>query len=65
MSKKKKPDIYIRKERYAGACSSSFYVGEEVKKEDIKAEFRTWYPDIICSKERSKTSSRTEKNNCH
>lgn len=30
---------YIRKERYAGACSRSFYVGKEVEKEDIKAEF--------------------------
>ncbi|WP_419572402.1 Hsp20/alpha crystallin family protein [Ruminococcus sp.] len=31
---------YIRKERYAGACSRSFYVGKEVEKEDIKAEFK-------------------------
>lgn len=31
---------YIRKERYAGACSRSFYVGTEVKQEDIKAEFK-------------------------
>ena len=30
---------YIRKERYAGACQRSFYVGEDVKQEDIKAEF--------------------------
>ena len=29
---------YIRQERYAGACSRSFYVGE-VKKEDIHAKF--------------------------
>ena len=29
---------YIRKERYAGACSRSFYVGKEVEKEDIKAD---------------------------
>jgi HSP20 family molecular chaperone IbpA len=31
---------YIRKERYAGSCQRSFYVGEEVKQEDIKAEFK-------------------------
>ena len=30
---------YIRKERYAGACSRSFYVGEEGTEEDIKAKF--------------------------
>ena len=31
--------VYIRRERYAGACSRSFYVGENVKQEDIKARF--------------------------
>lgn len=31
--------VYIRRERYAGACSRSFYVGEDVKQEDIKARF--------------------------
>ena len=31
---------YIRQERYEGACSRSFYVGDAVQKEDIKAEFR-------------------------
>ena len=30
---------YIRRERYAGSCSRSFYVGEELKQEDIKAKF--------------------------
>ena len=30
---------YIRKERYTGAVSRSFYVGEGVKQEDIKAKF--------------------------
>ena len=30
---------YIRRERYAGSCSRSFYVGEGVKEEDIKAKF--------------------------
>ncbi|MDO4340235.1 MAG: Hsp20/alpha crystallin family protein [Eubacteriales bacterium] len=30
---------YIRRERYMGTCSRSFYVGDEVKQEDIKAKF--------------------------
>ena len=30
---------YIRRERYYGTCSRSFYVGEEVTQEDIKARF--------------------------
>ena len=31
---------YIRRERYAGACQRSFYVGEDVTEQDIKAEFK-------------------------
>ena len=30
---------YIRRERYSGSCSRSFYVGEAVELEDIKAKF--------------------------
>jgi HSP20 family molecular chaperone IbpA len=30
---------YIRRERYAGAMQRSFYVGDEVTQEDIKAKF--------------------------
>lgn len=30
---------YIRRERYYGACSRSFYVGEEITQKDIKARF--------------------------
>lgn len=36
---KDKEGNYIRKERYSGQCSRSFYVGREVKQEDIKAKF--------------------------
>ena len=35
----KKTGTYIRKERYAGACERSFYVGENVTQDDIKGEF--------------------------
>ena len=31
---------YIRKERYSGSCSRTFYVGEGVTQEDIKAKYR-------------------------
>ena len=31
---------YVRKERYVGECSRSFYVGENVKEEEIKAKFK-------------------------
>lgn len=30
---------YVRKERYTGECSRSFYVGDNIKEEDIKAKF--------------------------
>ena len=31
---------YIRRERYAGACQRSFYVGEGITEADIKGEFK-------------------------
>ena len=31
---------YIRRERYAGACQRSFYVGEDITEQEIKAEFK-------------------------
>ena len=36
---KDKKGKYIRKERYAGAMQRSFYVGEGVTQEDIKAKY--------------------------
>ena len=30
---------YIRRERYYGSCSRSFYVGKEITEEEIKARF--------------------------
>lgn len=31
---------YIYKERYSGECSRSFYVGDSIKEEDVKASFK-------------------------
>ena len=36
----KKSGRYIRRERYTGACQRTFYVGEDVRQEDIKGEFK-------------------------
>ena len=36
---KDKDGKYIRQERYAGAMSRSFYVGEEVTQDEIKAKY--------------------------
>ena len=31
---------FVRRERYTGSCSRSFYVGEQIKSEDVKASFK-------------------------
>ncbi len=31
---------YVRKERFYGECSRNFYVGDDIKEEDIQAEFK-------------------------
>ena len=36
---KDKEGHYIRRERYAGQCSRSFYVGENTTEEDVHAKF--------------------------
>ena len=36
---KREDGSYIRRERYSGACSRSFYVGDGVKQEDIHAKY--------------------------
>ena len=36
----KKTGRYIRRERYAGACQRSFYVGDGVTEDEIKGEFK-------------------------
>ena len=37
--KDKETGKYIRRERYTGSCQRSFYVGEYVTQEDIKAKY--------------------------
>ena len=51
---------YIRRERYAGACQRSFYVGEDIKQEDIKAEFKHGVLKLLIPKETPKPE---QKNN--
>ena len=35
-----KDSKFVHKERYVGECSRSFYVGEDISEEDIKAKFK-------------------------
>ena len=48
---KDKDGRYIRRERYAGAMSRSFYVGENVKQEDITARFENGILSLSVPKE--------------
>lgn len=36
----KEGEKFVRKERYIGECSRSFYIGEDILEEDIKASFK-------------------------
>lgn len=38
-SNESKEENYVRKERYTGKCSRSYYVGNQIAKEDIQARF--------------------------
>ena len=38
--KEAKKGNYIRRERYTGACQRSFYIGDGITQEDIKASFK-------------------------
>lgn len=38
-TKENKEEKYLRRERFYGSCSRSFYVGEDIEQSDIKAKF--------------------------
>ncbi|SES92326.1 Hsp20/alpha crystallin family protein [[Clostridium] polysaccharolyticum] len=38
-TKENKEEQFIRRERFTGKCSRSYYVGDQVTKEDIQAKF--------------------------
>lgn len=45
---------YIRRERYAGSCQRSFYVGDAITHEDVKASFRHGILSITIPKKDAK-----------
>ncbi len=45
---------YIRRERFYGNCSRTFYVGEEVEQQDIKAKFENGILNIFVPKKEAK-----------
>ena len=47
---------YIRRERYAGSCERSFYVGEDITEEDIKGEFKHGILKLFVQKKEAKVA---------
>ena len=56
-----KDGTYIRKERYSGSMSRSFYVGEGVKQEDIKGEFKHGILKLFVPKKEAKPAVEQKK----
>lgn len=52
--KKDQKGRVLRRERYSGSCSRNFYVGEEIRQEDIKASFDNGELKISIPKEPTK-----------
>lgn len=52
--KEDKKAKYLRRERFSGMCSRSYYVGETVREEDIKANFKNGILTIAFPKEPEK-----------
>ena len=57
----KKTGRYIRRERYAGACERSFYVGEDLNVDDIKAEFKHGILKLFVPKKEEKPAVEEKK----
>ena len=57
----KKSGGYIRKERYAGSCERSFYVGEDITEEDIKGEFKHGILKLFVPKKEAKPAVEQKK----
>ena len=52
---------YIRRERYAGACQRSYYVGEDITEEDIKASFEHGILTLFVPKKEAKPAEEEKK----
>lgn len=50
---------YIRRERFQGTCTRSFYVGEELEQDDVKAKFEDGVLSVIVPKKEAKPKIET------
>ncbi|MEY8321226.1 Hsp20/alpha crystallin family protein [Lachnospiraceae bacterium 46-61] len=51
---KNESGVYIRRERYTGQCTRSFYVGEAVQQQEIKAKFENGILHLVVPKKQQK-----------
>ena len=51
---------YVRKERFYGECSRSFYVGDNIEESDINAEFKNGILKIDVPKKEDKKEKETK-----
>ena len=63
--KEKESGKYIRRERYSGSCQRSFYVGDEITQEDIKAEFKHGILKLFVPKKEAKPAVEEKEIYCH
>ena len=54
LAKKDENGKFIRRERFCGNCSRSFYVGEHVEQTDIKAKFEDGILKVYVPKKEAK-----------
>ena len=59
--KEKETGHYIRRERYAGSCQRSFYVGKDVTEDDIKASFEDGTLKMTIPKKEAKPAVESKK----
>lgn len=52
---------YIRRERFMGSCSRSYYVGEDVSQKDIKAKFTDGVLKVSVPKKEPKKAVKEDK----
>ena len=57
----KKTGKYLRRERYAGSCQRSYYVGKDTTEDDIKAHFEHGMLTVTVAKKEAKPAVEEKK----
>jgi len=60
-TKEEESGKYLRRERYAGVCQRSFYVGEQLHEDEIKAEFKHGILKLVFPKQDKKPAVEEKK----